>query len=29
MKQDIKKWLPIVKKNRESERIDFTKQKNV
>ncbi|CAD8072335.1 unnamed protein product [Paramecium primaurelia] len=29
MKQDIKKWLPIVKKNRESERIDFTKQRNV
>ncbi|CAK81177.1 unnamed protein product (macronuclear) [Paramecium tetraurelia] len=29
MKQDIKKWLPIVKKNRESERLDFTKQRNV
>lgn len=29
MKEDVKKWLPVVKKNRESNRIDFTKSKNI
>ncbi|KAM3139952.1 hypothetical protein pb186bvf_007983 [Paramecium bursaria] len=28
LKHDIKKWLPIVKKNRESDHIDFTKKKD-
>ena len=29
MKQNVKKWLPIVKKNREADHIDFTKKKNL
>jgi U3 small nucleolar RNA-associated protein 14 len=29
MKKNLKKWLPIVKHNREADHIDFTKTKNV
>jgi U3 small nucleolar RNA-associated protein 14 len=29
MKQNVKKWLPIIKKNRESDKIDFTKVRNI
>ena len=29
MLKGVKKWLPLIKKNREADRIDFTRQKNV